>query len=95
MIFKFNIGEVHVPTPISELFMVNRLFHNHNTRRIGYLHTPLAKSETSYRTYSYIGTHIWNHMSQNVSINVSYSKFNLLTKFYILNNEIPMIRLNV
>ena len=24
-----------------------------------------------------------------------YSKFKFLTKFYILNNEIPMIRLNV
>ena len=34
-------------------------------------------------------------MSQNVSINVSYSKFKLLTKFYILNNEIHMVRLNV
>ena len=71
MMFKFNIGEV--PTPISELFMVNRFFHNHNTRTRsgGYLHTPLGRSEASYRTYSYIGTHIWNHMSQNVSINVS------------------------
>ena len=36
-----------------------------------------------------------NCTSQNVSINVSYSKFKFLRKFYILNNEIPMIRLNV
>ena len=93
MIFKFNIGEI--PKPISDLFMVNRFFHNHNTRSVGYLHTTLGRSEAGYRTFSYIDTHIWNHMSQNVSINVSYSKFKFLTKFYILNNEIPMIRLNV
>ena len=51
MMFKFNIGEV--PKPISDLFMVNRFFHNHNTKSVGYLHTPQA----SYRTFSYIGTH--------------------------------------
>ena len=71
MMFKFNIGEV--PKPISDVFMVNLFFHNHNTIRVGYLHTSLGKSETSYRTFSYVGTHIWNHMSQNVSINVLYS----------------------
>ena len=91
MMFKFNIGKV--PKPISDLFMVNCFFfHNHNTRRAGYLRTQLGRSEASFRTFSYIGTHIWNHMSQNVSINVSYSKFYFfLTKFSILNNEIPMI----
>ena len=91
--FKFNIGEV--PKPISDLFMVNRFFHNHNTRSGAYLHTPLGRSEASYLTFSYIGTHVWNYMSQNVSNNVLYSKFKFLTKFYILNNEIAMIRLNV
>ena len=60
---RFNIGEVS--KPISDLFMVNR-----------YLHTPLGRSEASYRTFSYIGTHVWNHMSQNVSINVLYIDFN-------------------
>ena len=67
----------------------------YDTKSVGYLHTPIGRSEASYRTFRYIGTHIWNHMLQNVSINVSCSKFKFLTKFYILNNEIPMIRLNV
>ena len=42
----------------------------------------------------FIGTRIWNHISLNESLNVSYSKFKFLTKFYILNNEIPMISLD-
>ena len=71
---RFNISEV--PKAISHLFMVNRSFHNHNTRRVGYLHTPFGRSEASYRTFSYISTHIWNHMSQNVSITVLYIDFN-------------------
>ena len=58
--FKFNIGEA--PKPISNKFMVNCFFHNHNTRSIGYLHTPLGRSEASYRTASFIGGHIWNDM---------------------------------
>ena len=49
MLFKFNIGEV--PKPISDLLMVNRFLHNHNTRSVGYHHTPLARSEASYRSY--------------------------------------------
>ena len=68
MLLKLNIGEV--PKQISDLFIINRLFHNHNTRSVGYLHTPLGRSEASYRTFSYISTHIWNYMSQNVSINL-------------------------
>ena len=90
--FKFNIGEV--PKPISNLFMVSCFFHSHTTRSVGYLHTPLGKSEASYRTFNYIGIHIWKHISQNVSINISNSKFKFLTKFYILNNKITIIRLN-
>ena len=56
MMFKFNIGEA--PKPISDLFMVNRFFHNHNTRSAGYLHTLLGRSEASYRTI------IWHKMYQ-------------------------------
>ena len=29
-----------------------------------------GRSEASYRTFSYIGTNIWNHMSQNVSYSI-------------------------
>ena len=88
MMFKFNIGEV--PKPISDLFMVNRFFHNHNTKSVGYLHTPQA----SYRTFSYIGTHFLESFVTK-RVYFSYSKFKFLTKFYILKNEIPIIRLNV
>ena len=93
MMFKFNIGKV--PKAISDIFTVNWFFHKQNTRSVGYLHTPFGKSEDSYSTFSYIGTHIWNHMSQNVSIDVLYLKIIFLIKFYILNNEIPTIRLNI
>ena len=79
MMFKFNICEV--PKAISDLFMVNYFSHNHILETLeNNFHTPLGRNEVSYCTFSYIGTHIWNHMSQNVSINVSYSKFKFFNK---------------
>ena len=54
MMFKFNNGEV--PKPISDLFVLNRFFHNHNTKSVGYLQTPLGRRAASYRTFSYIGS---------------------------------------
>ena len=75
--------------------MLNRFFHSYSVGGVGYLHDSLGKSEASYRVSALIfGILI---MSQNVSIivNVSHSKCEFLTKFYILNIEMLLIKLNV
>ena len=93
MMFKFNIGEV--PKPISDLFMliVFSITIILEVMVIFTLHLIKVKLAIVHLAISALIFGII--MSQNVSINVSYSKLKFLTIFYILNNEIPIIRLNV
>ena len=63
MMFKCSIGVF--PSPVSALFQYNSVIHSHthNTRRSKFIHTPIARSEATYRTFSYRGAHIWwNHL---------------------------------
>ena len=83
MMFKCSIGVF--PSPVSALFQYNSVIHthmSHNTRISKFIHTPIARSEVSYRTFSYHGAHIWNYISQNIrtSSDVSYACFKNLVK---------------
>ena len=73
MMFKCCIGVL--PSPVSALFQYNSVIHTHNTRRSKFIHTPIGRSEATYRTFSYRGAHIWNYISQNVPTDVSYACF--------------------
>ena len=65
MMFKCSIGVL--PLPVSALFQYNSVIHTHSTRSSKFIHTPIGKSEATYRTFSYRVAHIWNYISQNVS----------------------------
>ena len=64
MMFKCSIGVL--PSPVSAPFQYNSVIHTHNTRRSKFIHTPIGRSEATYRTFYYRGAHIWNYISQNV-----------------------------
>ena len=64
MMFKCSIGVL--PSPAFALFHYNSAIHTHNTKEKKNIHTPIARSEAPYRTFSYRGAHIWNCISQNV-----------------------------
>ena len=93
MMFKYSIGEV--PKPISQLFRTNNEYHQYNTRNGSCLHAPIGKSEAIYHTFKYRGIHIWNHISNKVSTDVSYACFKHLVKHYIQTNMLFLLRLNV
>ena len=65
-----------------------------NTRRNDNLHTPVGRTEAIYETFSFYGVHIWNHISSNIQIDVSYTSFKCIVKTYIQNNNITIFRLN-
>ena len=91
MMFKYSIGEV--PKPISQLFRTNNEYHQYNTRNGSCLHAPIGKSEAIYHTFKYRGIHIWNHISNKVSTDVSYACFKHLVKHYIQTNMIVLLLL--
>ena len=91
--FKCSMGVL--PLPVSALFQYKSVIHTHNTKRSTFIHTPIGRSEATYRTFSYHGAHIWNYISQNVHTDVSYVCFKNLVKTHILAHPIPHFRLNI
>ena len=91
MMFKCSIGVLSLP--VSALFQYNSVIHTHNTRRSKFIHTPIGRSEATYRTFSYGGAYIWNYIPQNVPTDVSYACFKNLVKTDILAHPIPHLRL--
>ena len=50
--------------------------------------------EAIYKTFSFYGVHIWNHISSNIQTDVSYTSFKCIVKTYIQNNNFTICRLN-
>ena len=93
-LLMFKIYKSDVPKPINILFRKNNTYHSYNTRRNDNLHTPVGRTEAIYKTFSFYGVHIWNHISSNIQIDVSYTSFKCIVKTYIQNNNITIFRLN-
>ena len=77
-----------LPTPLSDLFIVNNTRHDHFTRQHD-LHIYIGLKENVYRLFRFYGTHIWNHIYIEKSIDISYACFKNLSKMYIQANSIP------
>ena len=76
--FKQQTGRV--PVPIDNLFAINTEYHNYNTRQLKNLHTQIGNQELVYNLFSFHRINIWNHLSQNISSDVSYACFKNLVK---------------
>ena len=90
----FKRSKCDVLKPLHALFRINNSYHNYQTRRSESIDVPIGRHE-AYKTFSYFGAHIWNHISNKVSTNVSYSSLKHLVKFYIQNNSYVTYRLNL
>ena len=69
----FKISKCDVPKPLHALFRINSSYHNYQTRRSESVQVPISRNEAIYKTFSYFGAHIWNHISNNIYTNVCYS----------------------
>ena len=70
------------------LFARNDQYHKYNTRQSRSLHPSVGRGEAIYRSFSFHGVNIWNYLSKHIPVNVTYIRFNKLTKSYLLNNNI-------
>ena len=78
-----------LPTPLSDLFIVNNTRHEYFTRQHNDLHVDIWLKEGFYNLFSFYGIHIWNHISIKKSIDASHACFKNFSKNYIKNNSIP------
>ena len=84
----FKNSKQMVPIAVRMLFARNDQYHNYNTRQSISLHPSVGRGEALYRSFSFHGVNIWNYLSKHIPTNVSYNRFNKLTKSYLLNNNI-------
>ena len=77
-----------LPSQLNDLFAVNNTQHNHLTRHHADLHVNTGLRENVYRLFSFHGIHIWNHISKQIPINVSYVCYKNLSENDIKNNNI-------
>lgn len=86
MMFKHSLDIL--PQPMNDLFLKNDHIHNHDTRQRDNLRLVIGKGEIMYKTFSFHGIHIRNHLNMHISIDVSYPCYKKLSKKYIQNNDI-------
>ena len=61
-----------LPTPLSELFIANNTRYAYFTRQHNDLPVDIGFKEGVYNKFSFHGIHIWNHISKQNSIDVTY-----------------------
>ena len=86
LMFKNSKQIVHIA--IHMLFARKDQYHNYNTRQSRSLHPSVGRGEAIYRSFSFHGVNIWNYLSKHIPVNVTYTRFDKLTKAYLLNNNI-------
>ena len=79
----FKNSKLMVPIAGRMLFARNEQYHNYNTRQSISLHPSVGRGEAIISCVN-----IWNYLSKHIPTNVSYNRFNKLTKSYLLNNNI-------
>ena len=68
--FKNEVGMV--PRPISQLFTKNNEYHDYSIRHSSSLHLSVGRDEAIYRSFSFHGINIWNHLKMHVPVDMSY-----------------------
>ena len=56
--------------PNQFIFCLEKIIHI-----INIIHTPVGRTEPIYKTFSFYGVHIWNHISRTVQPDVFYTSF--------------------
>ena len=77
----FKNSKQMAPIAIQMLFAKNDQYDNYNTRQSKSLHPSVGRGEAIIRSFSFHGVNIWKYP-------VTYNCYNILTKLYLLNNNI-------
>ena len=77
-----------VPSAIKYLFATNASAHSYNTRNEHKLRAAYGKHPFMYSNFRFVGTKIWNYVTDHFNINITLSKFKKVFKIYIQTNDL-------
>ena len=76
---------------LNDLFVENNEVHTYSTRQSKLLHVQKANTSAAKKTIRYIGTSMWNRISNILDYNCSMYIYKQRVKNYLLSNEICQI----
>ena len=77
-----------IPVALQYLFTKNSSVHEYNTRnRKNKLCPAIAKHVYRDKDFRFISVHVWNYISENISIDVSFPTLKKSLKLFILSED--------
>ena len=76
-----------IPVALQYLFTKNSSVHEYNTRNRNKLRPAIAKHVYRDKDFRFISVHVWNYISENISIDVSFPTFKKSLKLFILSED--------
>ena len=76
-----------IPVALQYLFIKNSSVHEYNTRNRNKLRPAIAKHVYRDKDFRFISVHVWNYISENISIYVSFPSFKKTLKLFILSED--------
>ena len=85
-----KLANGNVPKPLQNLYQCNKNVHLHFTGQTNQLYSMKGNNKFTYRTFVFQSVFIWNTVTQNININVSYERVEHLLKDFLLSNDISL-----
>ena len=82
IMYRVSIGDV--PSKITNMFSINSIVHNHNTRQRTNLHIGFARTKLRSNTLRVKGAQIWNDLPEFVKNKATLFSFKKSVKYYLI-----------
>ena len=76
-----------IPVALQYLFSKNSSVHEYNTRNRNKLRPAIAKHVYRDKDFRFVSVHVWNYISKNISIDVSFPSFKKSLKLFIFSED--------
>jgi hypothetical protein len=83
----YKVNTDLVPTPITQLFVLNSEIHEYNTRQSNLFHVPDYLNNKSVSSVKYQGPVIWKSIPNHIRERPSIEAFKFHVKRHILSNQ--------
>ena len=82
MMYKHKHG--YLPPVLSDLYVKYGEIHSHNTRKKDHFHIARSKCISS------TSSQVWNILTSNVDVNISFSKLKITLKLFLQDSRIDL-----
>ena len=82
-LLMYKLSNGLLPEALNELYIKKNKIHHYPTRYCDKYHI-----QTSTDSFSNVSAHIWNVITTNIDVNISFMQFKIVLKLYLHENEV-------